>query len=356
MSSPDAPPLLGPAGQWLRLTESRPGRCPQVVCAERIEKPRPEAAGRAQTARASPPRFAALPPHLCAVHGSHPRLWRPHTHMALTGRLSAPPSLALTVYPAPHLPILHVLVLYRWPDDHQPQRSRTGGDHRIHFFIAGRLFLEQTLHRPYDGGQGAPTCGGGRRERGAGTGSQQAWPGTVPRPRAAQAGRASSQGRLWASGCGSLCSQVGVGPEAGEAWRGRTPGRLCYQGVSLRKGADPCPAPPSLAPSRPRNHSRVGEGNASSWQPRNPHRMRGLGVLGQAAASSSVARPRARRSHAHTHTPSLTVCFGEQSQEQRHCHQTGHRRSLLPPYSPTWSHDWAATWPLSLSPTRTGQS
>lgn len=158
---------------------------------------------------------------------------------------------------------------------------------------------------------------GGRRERGAGTGSQQAWPGTVPRPRAAQAGRASSQGRLWASGCGSLCSQVGAGPEAGEAWRGRTPGRLCYQGVSLRKGADPCPAPPSLAPSRPRNHSRVGESNASGWQPRNPHRMRGLGVLGQAAASSSVARPRARRAHAHTHTLSLIVCFGEQSQEQR---------------------------------------
>lgn len=126
--------------------------------------------------------------------------------------------------------------------------------------------------------------------------------------------------------------------------------------MSLRKGADPCPAPPSLAPSRPRNHSRVGEGNASSWQPQNPHRMRGLGVLGQAAASSSVARPRARRSHAHTHTPSLTVCFGEQSQEQRHCHQTGHRRSLLPPYSPTWSHDWAATWPLSLSLSYTHRS
>lgn len=178
MSSPDAPPLLGPAGQWLRLTESRPGRCPQVIGAERIEKLRPEAAGRARTARASPPLFAALSPHLCAVHGSHPRLWRPHTHMALTGRLSAPPSLTLTFYPAPRLPILHVLVLYRWPVDHQRQRSRTGGDHRIHFFIAGRLFLEQTLHRPYDGGQGHPHAGGEEGERsGDGITASVAWHG-----------------------------------------------------------------------------------------------------------------------------------------------------------------------------------
>lgn len=153
----------------------------------------------------------------------------------------------------------------------------------------------------------------------------------VPRPRVAQEGQASSQGRFWPSSCGSLCSQVGAGPEAGEAWRGGTPGRLCYQGVSLRKGEDPCPAPPSLAPSRPRKGSWVGEGQCQWLAALKPApSMRGSAVLRQDAASS-LCPIRVPSSHAHTLALSLIVCpvsFGEQSQEQRktHCHQTGHRR------------------------------
>lgn len=56
-------------------------------------------------------------------------------------------------------PILHVSHLLQGclPP---PQRKNTDGECRIHFFIAGRLFLEQMLHRPHNGGQGAPTCGG----------------------------------------------------------------------------------------------------------------------------------------------------------------------------------------------------
>lgn len=107
------------------------------------------------------------------------------------------------------------------------------------FFIAGRLFLEQMLHRPHNGGQGAPTCGGG----GAGVESQQAWPGMVPRTRDAQAGWARDWGRLRPLLLQKPFLPRGPGPGARKGLEvGGAPGRLCYQGVSLRKGCRPLPS------------------------------------------------------------------------------------------------------------------
>lgn len=84
-----------------------------------------------------------------------------------------------------------------------------------------------------------------QRERGQGWdhGKHGLAPGMVPRPRDTQAGKANSQGRL----CPLLLQnpsvpRVRVEPEVEEAGRGRAPGRLCYQGVSLRKGCRPLPS------------------------------------------------------------------------------------------------------------------
>lgn len=88
-------------------------------------------------------------------------------------------------------------------------------------------------------------------------------------------------------------------------------------GCVPEKGRRPLPSPTLSGTFQAQEPLPGGGGQCQRLAAPKPHRMRGLGVLGQAAASSSVARPRARRAHAHTHTLSLIVCFGEQSQEQR---------------------------------------
>lgn len=113
-----------------------------------------------------------------------------------------------------------------------PQRRCTGGGCRIHFFIAGRLFLERMLHRPHDGGGGGgghPHAGG----EGTGVGSQKAWPGTDPRPRGAEAGWASSWGRFCAPTAEPL-SSPGLGQE--RPGGGQGPREIVLSGCVPEKG------------------------------------------------------------------------------------------------------------------------
>lgn len=222
-------------GAWARATQSQYYQSP-------LGSP------GARTAPASPCFLTAL--STCHI---------PIPHLPIPAWLSLPtsqllPSSPPLFTPAPHL--LHpsppslpsqAFMSSSFADGQMtppPQRRSTGGECRIHFFITGRLFLERMIHRPHNGGRGYPHAGG----EGVGAESQQAWPGTAPRPKDTHTRQANSQGRL----CPLLLQnpsvpRVRAGPEAGEAWRGRAPGRLCYQGVSLRKG---CRTPAQPHPLR----------------------------------------------------------------------------------------------------------
>lgn len=108
---------------------------------------------------------------------------------------------------APHLPILPV-----------PPSSFPGGEltspppKKVHWrgMWNPRFYCRKTISRvnatqtPHNGGQGDTHMRGGK---GAGAGSQQAWPGTVPRT--------------------PLSPRVRAGPGAGEAWRRAGPQGDC---------------------------------------------------------------------------------------------------------------------------------
>lgn len=101
------------------------------------------------------------------------------------------------------------------------QKRRTFGECGIHFFIAGRLFVERMLHRPHSGVGGHPHAGG--EGAGAGTASM-AWHG--PQTQRCQ-GRTGQQ---LGQALGPLLLEnprVGAGPGAGEAWRQAEPQGDC---------------------------------------------------------------------------------------------------------------------------------
>ena len=191
------------------------------------------------------------------------------------------------------------------------------------------------LHRPHSGGAGGTHM---REVRGQGRG-QQAWPGTVPRPRGAEAGWASSWGRLWPPPAGEPQGR-------GRAWgrrgleAGRAPGRLCYQGVSLRKGRRPLRSP---------TFSGTFKWEGSTPAAGGPWTRHRTGVFRCAQTGCCLffhgpVHAPGGDTHVHTHTVSPShsgpskYLRSEQPYRCRrrktHCYQDGHKQSLLPTYSP----------------------
>ena len=152
-----------------------------------------------------------------------------------------------------------------------------------------------------------------RRERGQGWdhGKHGLAPGTVPRPRDTQAGKANSQGRL----CPLLLQnpsvpRVRVGPEVEEAWRGGAPGRLCYQGVSLRKGCRPLPSLTHSGTFKAQEPLQGwGRGNISCWWALDLPQDKGTQLCSDRMLPALPwVCPCAWWSHTFTHMPSLSQC------------------------------------------------
>lgn len=124
------------------------------------------------------------------------------------------------------------------------------------------LYCRKTISRanatqtPQCGGRGAPTCRG-RRGRGGITASM-AWHG--PQNQGCPGRMGQQLGQVRPLLLQNPFLPRGPWPGAGKGLEvGRAPGRLCYQGVSLRKGCRPLP-------SKAGKRSRGGEGsNTSCW-------------------------------------------------------------------------------------------
>lgn len=215
------------------------------------------------------------------------------------------------------------------------QKRHTFGECGIHFFIAGRLFVERMLHRPHSGGRGAPTCGrrggrGGDSKRGLARSPDPA----VPR----QDGPAA--------GAGSGPPPAGEPQGRGRAWgrrgleAGRAPGRLCYQGVSLRKGCRPLHSPTFSGTFKWEGSTPAAGG------PWTRHRT-GVFCSAQTGCYLFFRGPvHTPGGDTHVHTRTLPPSHSGPSKYLRseqpyrcrrkktHCYQDGHKQSLLPTYSP----------------------